>query len=145
VVVQGFGWALCLNCFVETMADGPSISFGDNVRVRLTSLTQQLGLAGLIGNVLGETTPSVTGVEVIGEYPKGQAIRVYFEDRKKGFWFASELLEFIDHAAGAEIRLDGIPKRWSRSATGEWKEIDTARQKWTRMSWWRFWSRRSPV
>lgn len=42
------------------------ISFGDNVRVRSTDLSESVGLAGLAGQVYGETTPSKTGVELIG-------------------------------------------------------------------------------
>jgi hypothetical protein len=92
-----------------------------------------------VGNVFGETTPSVTGVEVIGDSKENRAINVFFEDRKKGFWFAPELLEFIDHAPGAEIRFDGIPKRWIRSATGEWMETDSMREKPEKSPWWKFW------
>src|SRR5436853_41258 len=101
------------------LTNNPAVSFGDNVRVRSTPLTERLGLANSVGNVFGETTPSVTGVEVIGDSKGNRAINVFFENRKKGFWFAPELLEFIDHAPGAEIRLDGVPKRWIRSDTGE--------------------------
>jgi hypothetical protein len=94
----------------------------------------------LVGNVLGETTPSVTGVDVIGESEADYGINVFFEVHKKGFWFTPELLEFIDHSPGAEIRLDGVPKKWIRSETGEWKEIDTATERPPAKSWWRFWS-----
>jgi hypothetical protein len=97
-----------------------AVSFGDNVRVRSTPLTERLGFANLVGSVFGETTASVTGVEVIGDSEGNRAINVFFEDRKKGFWFAPELLEFVDHAPGAEIRLDGFRKSGSgqRRATG---------------------------
>ena len=49
------------------MDKNDSISFGDHVRIRSTESTVDLGLAGLVGQVDGETTPSVTGVDVIGE------------------------------------------------------------------------------
>jgi hypothetical protein len=65
-----------------------TISFGDNVRVRAAPLTQELGLAGMAGQVYGETTPSVTNVEVIGEIQEDYAINVFFDDRNEGFWFA---------------------------------------------------------
>ena len=42
-------------------------------------------------------------------------------------------LEFIDHAPGSEIRLDGVPKKWIRSDTGEWIEKADKR------AWWKFW------
>ena len=111
------------------------------MRVRSTPLTQQLGVAGLVGNVFGQTTPSVTGVDVIGESEGDFAINVFFETRTAGFWFTPELLEFVDHAPGAEIRLDGVSKKWIRSETGEWKELDTAAERPPAKSWWRFWSR----
>ena len=94
----------------------------DNVRIRATPETQRLGLAGLVGNVAGFTTPSVTGVEVIGTVTDDFALNVLFEERNEAFWFAPDLLEFIDHAPGTEIRLDDIPKKWVRSASGEWEE-----------------------
>jgi len=47
------------------MTDSPSISFGDRVRVRATPATEAAGLLGLVGDVYGETTPSVTGVQIV--------------------------------------------------------------------------------
>lgn len=43
------------------------ISFDDNVRVLKTGETQAAGVAGFIGQVYGETTPSITSVNVIGD------------------------------------------------------------------------------
>ena len=110
-----------------------NISFGDNVRVRSTPVTEERGLAGLSGQVYGETTPSVTSVEVIGQPKTDYAINVFFESQKKSYWFASDLLEFVDHDAGAEITLKGVPKKWTRSESGEW--IEQSQKK----PWWRFW------
>ncbi len=115
------------------MPTTPKIAFGDNVRVRTTPDTEARGVADLVGQVYGETTPSVTGVSVIGTLTRDYAINVHFEGRGESFWFASELLEFIDHAPGTEIRLDGVPKKWKRSESGEW--IETRDKK----PWWRFW------
>jgi|SRR5215213_2823528 len=117
----------------------PTISFGDNVRVRATPLTEELGLAGAAGQVYGETTPSVTNVEVIGEIQEDYAINVFFEGRKESFWFAPELLEFIDHAPGTEITLHGVPKKWVRSSSGEWDESDTDNSQGINKPWWKFW------
>ena len=100
-------------------------SFGDNVRVSAGPDTVARGLAGEVGVVFGETTPSVTGVEVIGVLLTDYAINVHFEHRKQSFWFAPELLEFVDHAPGTEIRLDGVPKKWTRAADGSWIEEET--------------------
>ena len=43
------------------------VSYGDNVRILRTAETERLGIAEMIGNVYGETTPSDTKVEVIGK------------------------------------------------------------------------------
>ena len=109
-----------------------NISFGDNVRVRSTPVTEQLGIAGRIGQVCGETTPSVVEVEVIGTPTADYAINVSFESDQKSYWFASQLLELIDHAPGMEIGLKGSPNKWVRSASGEWVELPTK-------PWWKFW------
>src|SRR5438128_899357 len=97
-----------------------AISFGDNVRVASTPLTVSLGLAGLTGQVYGETTPSITGVEVIGGAAADYAINVQLDGRDKSLWFAPELLEFVDHAPGTEIVIGN--KRLVRTASGEWVE-----------------------
>jgi hypothetical protein len=97
-----------------------AVSFGDNVRVTSTPLTVSLGLAGLTGAVYGETTPSVTGVEVIGGVDADYAINVQLDGRDESLWFAPELLEFVDHAPGTEIVIGN--KRMVRSASGEWVE-----------------------
>ena len=102
------------------------VSFGDNVRVIATPDTERLGLAGLSGQVYGHTTPSVTDVDVIGDLTDDFAINVHIEERDADFWFVPELLEFVDHAAGTEITLDGVPKKWTRSADGGWDESPTA-------------------
>ncbi len=98
------------------------ISFGDNVRVRDTAATRAAGVAGLTGPVYGETTPSVTGVDVIGEVTRDYAINVHFEERGESLWFAPDQLEFVDHGAGTEITLDGVDKKWTRTESGEWQE-----------------------
>ena len=38
------------------------LGFGDKVRVRTVPATEALGVAGRIGQIYGETTPSITGV-----------------------------------------------------------------------------------
>jgi hypothetical protein len=90
-------------------------------------------VADLVGQIYGETTPSVTGVAVIGQVTHDYAVNVHFDKRKETLWFAPELLEFIDHGTGTEIRLDGVPKKWVRNNTGGWVETRDTK------SWWRFW------
>lgn len=113
-----------------------SASFGDNVRIRETKETVAAGVAGLRGQVFGETTPSVTGVDVIGTPAADHALNVHLEERGEAYWFASELVELVDHAPGTEIRLDGVDKRWIRTKDGGWTEESTGRK---RRSWWKFW------
>ena len=99
------------------------------------------GLAGRTGPVHGDTTPSVTHVDVIGDAKDDYAINVFFEDRKETFWFAPELLELMDHGAGTEITLKGVPKKWVRSASGEWEEVGVAAKDspMPKKPWWKFW------
>ena len=107
------------------MEDTP-ITFGDNVRVVATPETENVRLAGLTGEVYGHTTPSVTNVDVIGDLTDDFAINVHFEERDESYWFVPQLLEFVDHGAGTEITLDGVPKKWTRNADGGWDESSTA-------------------
>jgi hypothetical protein len=108
---------------IDELAIKYRVGMGDNVLVKSTQVTEKLGLAGLRGQVYGHTTPSVTGVEVVGESPDDFAVNVNLEVRKQAIWFAPTLLDFVDHGAGTEIRIDGVPKKWVRTATGEWQEF----------------------
>jgi hypothetical protein len=86
------------------------ISFGDKVQVMSTPDTTKRGLAHRTGHIYGETTPSVTNIEVIGTLTQDYALNVHIEELDESFWFAAELIELIDHAPGTEIRLHGVPK-----------------------------------
>lgn len=109
----------------------PIISFGDNVRVRSEPEMVKLGLAGLRGSVYGMTTPSKTGIEVIGSPQADYAVNVHLDDLGKTFWMAPELLEFIDHAPSLEVTIAG--KKMVRAANGEWREQSLT------APWWKFW------
>lgn len=102
------------------------ICYGDNVRIRRTPETERLGIAETIGNVYGETTPSESGVEVVGELRSDYALNVYFESRQKSHWFAPELLEFVDHAPGTEVHVHGSPFKSVRQRDGSWKDVPVA-------------------
>ena len=112
---------------MKTNFPSGSPSFGDCVRIRSSVETESNGVAGLVGQVYGQTTPSLSGVEVIGQLESDYAINVFFEDRHESFWFAPALVEFVDHAPGTEISLDGVAKKWTRMEHGEWREdsVDT--------------------
>jgi hypothetical protein len=101
-----------------------SIGMFDHVRIRASPATVAAGVAGRDGQVHGFTSPSVTGVDVIGDLRDDLAYNVHLPDRDESFWFAPDLLELLDRVEGSEIRLDGVPKRWVRSADDEWEEID---------------------
>ena len=121
------------------MENQTPIVFADNVRIRTTDLTSDLKLAGLVGHVYGQTTPSETNVEVVGEVKTDYAVNVYFDELKQAFWFAEDLLEFVDHGPGLEMTLEGIPKKWTRTASGEWavREIEITHS--STKPWWKFW------
>jgi len=106
----------------QEMTSKKPISMFDNVRVRSTPSTKAVGLAGLTGQVYGSTTPSITGVEVIGDSHEDIAINVHFEDRSGEFWFAPGQLEFMDHAPGTKVKITGAEKELVRTETGEWTE-----------------------
>lgn len=94
------------------------ISFGDRVRIRSQPVTDELGLGNAVGIIHGFTTPSVTGVTVIGHAKGDYALNVFFENRNEGFWFDPALVEFVDHAPGSEMTVGD--KKWIRSAGGDW-------------------------
>lgn len=108
------------------------ICYGDNVRIRRTPETERLGIADTIGNVYGETTPSESHVEVIGELRSDYALNVYFDSLQKSYWFAPGMLEFVDHAPGTEVHVHGSPFKSVRQRDGTWKDvpIEPARGSW---------------
>jgi hypothetical protein len=129
--------------------EGP-IRFGDRVLVRDTATAWERGLVGIAGVVFGETTPSVTGVEVIGT-PRGDfALNVELDDGAGNFWFAADMVEFLDHAPGTEIQVGDV--RLVRQPDGQWsdasppkpaapRKVPRAARKDRQESrpWWRFW------
>ena len=100
------------------------ISFGDIVRMVVAPETSALGVAGKEGVVFGMSVPSSSGVSVVGKVSDDLAYNVFFDDLKKGWWFAPELVEFVGSDAGAVARLDGVPKKWVKQESGEWLESD---------------------
>ncbi|HEV7571859.1 MAG TPA: hypothetical protein VGQ21_10215 [Thermoanaerobaculia bacterium] len=125
----------------------PSIrpTFGDNVTIRSTPETEAAGLAGKTGSVSGFTTPSVTGVQVLGARDEDYALAVMFDDDAlPNTWFAEELVEFHDHAVGTEIRMGNM--KAVRAEDGSWVETrldgtplasrTNSREK---QPWWKWW------
>ena len=99
----------------------PRITFGDKVRIRSTDATEARGVAGQTGIAYGYTTPSVTGVEVIGNPSEDYAVSVGIEGLNEQFWFAEDLLEFVNHGAGTTMEIGG--PRFIRDEHGEWREV----------------------
>jgi hypothetical protein len=100
------------------------VTFGDNARILETPATSGRGLAGRVGTVHGQTTPSITGLDVIGTPTEDYAVNVFFDDLGEGFWFADNVVEFVDHSPGSEITFNGVKKKWVRNTDGEWVESD---------------------
>lgn len=115
------------------------ISFGDQVRIHQTPETEALGVAGRVGQVHGYTTPSVTGVVVIGDDGGDYAIAVFLEGSAEATWFAPRLLEFVDHAPGTEIRVGD--RLAVRDSNGNWVErsADHSLESEAQKPWWKFW------
>jgi hypothetical protein len=104
-------------------------------------VTEPAGLADLEGVIYGESVPSTSGVKVIGPAPDDFALNIHVETRSESYWLAPEHIELIDHNAGLEMRLDGVPKRWVRRADGGWDELhddaSASSQPVGRRPWWR--------
>ena len=92
---------------------------GDIVEIVSSADTVKAGVAGRRGTCLGFTTPSVTGVAVIGSAVDDYAVNVAFDDDTSA-WFDPSLVTFVDVNAG-QIAVVG-DKRFIRDELGEWNE-----------------------
>jgi hypothetical protein len=101
--------------------NSPRIAFGDKVRVRASHRTEKDGIAGRIGIVHGFTTPSQTGVEVVGECTDDYAIAVMIEGKSSAIWVDESLLELIDHQPGTVVQIGS--RRLIRDQQGEWRHL----------------------
>lgn len=122
-----------------------NISFGDNVRILSSPETDKIGLSGKTGNVYGETTPSITDVEVIGALKNDYALNVCVDDDGSTYWFSPDLLEFIDHAPGTTHEVAGIKS--IRNEDGTWTtykaetgdRVEPQANEAAEKKWWQFW------
>jgi hypothetical protein len=94
------------------------IQFGDRVRMAHSPETEELGVAGKVGQVYGQTTPSSSGVEVVGNPAEDYAIQVDFDDDERTLWFAEQLVEFVDHNAGSTMTIGSTTL--VRTESGDW-------------------------
>jgi hypothetical protein len=116
--------------------------FGNRVKIISTPETIEKGVAGKIGVIYGYTTPSITGVQVIGNPKEDFALNVLFEELNITHWFNEDLLQHIDDGQGVVMTLDGIDKKWTKGKKGEWFEEDTKLNSTKNKGlkkWWQFW------
>jgi len=98
-----------------------SFSFADNVRIRSAPETEAAGIAGLEGEVFGWTTPSVTGVDVVGDAPDDFAINVFIAEKNEVFWLRPELIELVDIGVGTTMTVGGLS--FVKTEAGEWEQV----------------------
>lgn len=78
-------------------SDHDDVAAAAFVRVLSTPETKSLGLAGLVGEVMGETKPSASrGGNIVGGDGADYAISAWFEERQQQHWFHPDLLEHAD-------------------------------------------------
>jgi hypothetical protein len=58
---------------------------------------------------------------VIGKSSEDLAISVALDGQTTQLWFAEELLEFVDHAAGTTVEI--AERKLIRDERGEWREV----------------------
>jgi hypothetical protein len=108
-------------------------AFGDIVRVSENVHTVQAGIAGLEGVVHGFTTPSATGIRVVGQLEEDFAINVYIEALSQGFWLDPAYVELVSRPDVLKFGVAGKTIRVTRTADGYVEEIVRERP------WWKFW------
>ena len=125
-----------------------AVSFGDNVRILSHQATDAASISGRLGCVYGETVPSISGASVLGELKEDYAINVFIDELQQDFWLDPSLVEFLDHGAGAEMRIEGSPYKAVRQADGSWLELQQLSDgSWVEVAgtilpkkpWWRIW------
>jgi hypothetical protein len=93
----------------QTAVMGADISFADHVRIVDASETRRGGWAGRQGQCWGITTPSITGVRVIGGTEGDLAFNIHFdEDTVPDAWFHPDLVEYVDRAAGTDMTVGDL-------------------------------------
>jgi hypothetical protein len=100
--------------------------FGDRVRIKESPETLSARVAGLEGDVYGFTTPSVTGVEVIGGAPDDYALNVSLPDRDAELWFRPDLVELLHHNPGTVMQVGDVQA--VRQPDGSWLETSVSQE-----------------
>ena len=86
-----------------------------------TAATVNQGVAGQIGIVYGLTTPSQTGVEVIGNSTDDYAIAVTIEGSSSAIWLPENFLEPVDRQLGTTVQIGS--RRLIRDEQGQWHDV----------------------
>ena len=113
----------------QHVGDG-RLTMGDNVMMRDTDLTRALGIARATGSIFGETRPSTSGVEVMGDCADDFAVCVHLDSLKLEFWFSADLVEFVDHAPGSTMEIGGT--HYVRDVDGRWHECEPGEEGFSR-------------
>lgn len=110
--------------------------FGNTVKIKRSPETEKSGTAEKVGEIYGETTPSITNVDVIGNPKRDYAVNVFFKETKSSLWFDEDLLELIDSGEGTAMTLGD--KTFIKTKDGDWIQSNTSNSVSTK-KWWQFW------
>lgn len=104
------------------------IEMFDKVKILSSKETEEMGLAGQIGIVFGQTVPSSSGVEnVIGDKGDDYAVAVCVDDSSDPVWIAGHLVEFSDTNSGTQLTLqvsENETLKFEKNKDGSWTEIE---------------------
>jgi hypothetical protein len=103
----------------EIVRNEHGLTVGDRVCIRENDNAIAHASSGRCGVVYGETTPSVSDVEVIGTTAYDYAVNVCLDGDVSSAWYAVELLEFIERGAGTTINVAG--QTYTLRADGGWE------------------------
>jgi hypothetical protein len=98
-----------------------TIAFGDTVKVLSTEQTEEANLVGKIGEVLGETSPSSTGVKYFGDAKDDYVINVEFQDINEEYWFTPDLLELVEQDSKSKTTSDNLEQVKNKKWWQVWK------------------------
>lgn len=112
------------------------IGFGDRVRIEEVDATILSGHSGRVGDCYGMTTPSETGVEVIGDTAEDVALNVHFEaEDVPDAWFAPEVVALVGHPEGSRAVVGD--QAFVMDASGSWRPEGNGGAEPTRRRWFR--------
>jgi len=94
------------------------MTMGDRVCIRENDDPIAHVLSGRCGIVYGDTTPSISAVDVIGRTNFDYAVNVCLDGDSASSWYALELIEFIERGDGTTIKVG--EHTYTRRADGGW-------------------------